>query len=189
MRWNRPLVVIAAAALLAGCGDRHLVLKVDVLSYLDPSLTRISFGPVPAVPGGLYAGEQDVVKDVEINLLDGTGSVAEVQNVSIAMSVIAEDSTGAGTDTLRLYISDPLVDPLTTPPAITLPIVLSPGVTDTVTADLGADTRVAELFTGKHMRLTLTTALRGPDSGEDLNARVRISALDAVLVAGWKSDL
>jgi len=48
---TRALIVIAAAALaLTGCGDHHLVLKVDVLSYLDPALRAVAFGPVPGVP-------------------------------------------------------------------------------------------------------------------------------------------
>jgi len=189
MRWHRSLLVVAAAALIAGCGNRHLVLQVDVLSYLDPSLTDFSFGPVPPVPGGLYTGEQKLLEDVEVNLLEGTGSVAEVQSVSIAMSVIASDSTGAGTDTLRLYLSDPSVDPLTTTPAVILPITFVPGVTDTVAVDLGSDSRVAELFTDKRMRLTLTAAVHGPESGDPLNARVRLTGLDAVVVAGRKGDL
>ena len=46
---------------------------------------------------------------------------------------------------------------------------------------------MAELFTGKRMRLTLTNALRGPDAGADLNGRLRVHALDAVLIAGRKS--
>lgn len=187
MRWPRPVLLVAATALVAGCGDRHLVLKVDVLSYIDPSLTRVAVGPVPAVPGGLYTGEREVVKDLEVNLVDGTNSVAEVKDVSIAMTAVASDSTGAGADTLRLYVSDLTMDPRSTPPAVVLPVLLEPGVTDTVRVDLGTDSRVADLFTGRSIRLTLTTALRGPDTGEALNARIQVTAIDAVLVAGRKS--
>jgi hypothetical protein len=87
------------------------VVKVDVLSYLDPAVTDVRFGPVPAIPGGIYTGEQEIVSDVEVNLVAGTGSVAEVQDVSLTMSVIAEDSTGSGADTLRLYLGDQNTDP------------------------------------------------------------------------------
>ena len=189
MRCARPLMFAAAAALLAGCGNRHLVVKVNVLSYLDPNLTQVAFGPVPAIPGGIYTGEQEIIKDTEVNLVDGTNSVAEVKNVSIAMTAITSDSTGTGADTLRLYLSDPGTNPLATPPALVMPLVLWPGSTDTVHVDLGTDSRVASLFTGKRMRVTLTTALRGPVSGQELNAHVRVSAIDAVLVAGRKAAL
>ena len=188
MRPSRLLLLVAAAAVL-GCGDRRLVLKVDVLSYLDPSLTQVAFGPVPASPGGFYSGEQEVVKDVEVNLVEGMRNVAEVQSVSLTVSTIAADSTGTGADTLRLYLSDPSVDPMTTPPAALIPISLTPGVTDTVVAELGTDSRVADLFAGKRVRLTLTHAMRGPDSGEDLNARLRVQAIDAVLIAGRRNRI
>jgi hypothetical protein len=181
--------LLIAAAALAGCGNRHLVVKVDILSYLDPSLTRVAFGPVPVVPGGIYTGEQSIVQDIDVNLVDGTNSVSEVQSVSIKMTAIARDSTGAGADTLRLYLSEPEVDPLTTTPAVTLPITLTSGVTDTLEVDMSSDWRVQDLFAGKRMRLTLTTALRGPQSGAPLHASVRVSGLDAVLVAGRKSSL
>jgi hypothetical protein len=180
------VALIATLLLSTGCGNRHVIVTVDLLSYLDPSVTRVAFGPVPAIPGGIYTGEQEVVKDTQVQLIDGSNSIAEVQNVSISMTAIAADSTGSGLDTLRLYVSEVDQDPLATIPAVTLPIVLTPGVTDTVHVDLGSDSRVADLFTGKRMRLTLTTALRGPDSGDPLNATVRVTALDAVLVAGRK---
>lgn len=183
------VLLLLAVAASSGCGNRRLVLNVDILSYLDPTVTRIAFGPVPPFPGGFYTEEQILVRDVEVNLVDGTNSISTVQNVSISMTAIAADSTGAGVDTLRLYLSDLGIDPLDTVPAVTLPITLVPGAVDTVRVDLGTDSRIAGLFSGKRMRLTLTTALRGPDSGDSLNASIRVSALDVVLVAGRKRDL
>lgn len=186
LRWILPGV---ALALLAGCGDRNLVLKVDVLSYLDPSLTNFVFGPVPAFPGGIESGELEVVKDVVINLVDGMGSVTEVQGVSIGLTAVAIDSTGAGTDTLRLYMSDAESDPLLTPPVMELPVVLTPGQTDTVTADVQGDPRVTSLFAGKSLRVTLTTSLRGPDSGDALTGRVEVRRLEAVLIASKRPNI
>jgi hypothetical protein len=187
---RRLLALLLAVSLpLAGCGNRHLVVNVDVLSYMDPSLTDIPLGPLPAYPGGLYTGEQEIIKNIEVNLVDGTSSVSEVQSVAIAMMAIASDSTGAGSDTLRLYLCQLDEDPLSTDPAVTLPITLTPGQVDSVRIDLGTDSRVAELFSGKRMRLTLTTALRGPDSGEDLNARVKVASLTATVVASRKGGL
>jgi hypothetical protein len=186
---RRALALIAVLAALAGCGDRRLVVHVDVLSYLDPSLTRVDVGPVPALPGGFASGEQEIVKDRELNLVDGTGNVSSVEDVSISMSAMAADSTGSGTDTLRLYLSDIGADPLDSPPVLTLPVAFVPGVTDTVEAELSADARVTALFAGKRLRATLTTSLRGPDSGDDLNARLRVLRLDAVVIASRKNSL
>ena len=191
MRTTRWIIAMAALGLLAGCGDRHLVLKVDVLSYLDPTLTHAEFGPIPAIPGGLSTGEQQLVKDAQINLVDGTTNPADAQSISISMTTIATDSTGSGADTLRLYVSDTNTDPLTTPPVAVLPMMLEPGVTDTAHVDLGSDQRVADLFASKKLRITLTNSLRGPDdavSSEPLNAKVAITEIEAVMVAGRKSE-
>ncbi|MBI5711473.1 MAG: hypothetical protein HZC42_14400 [Candidatus Eisenbacteria bacterium] len=183
---RRILIVTLAALALAGCGDRHLILNVDVLSYLDPADTQAAFGPVPPIPGGFESGEQPLVSDATINLLEGMNSVAAVQTVSITMAAVVSDSSGSGLDTLRVYASDVDTDPLTTAPLIESAFALQPGVTDTVQVELPADPRVAALFTQRQMRLTITTSLHGPSAGDPLNGRIRLSRLDAVVVAGRK---
>jgi hypothetical protein len=182
----RPILVLASAALLAGCGDHNLVVKVDVLSYLDSNLTHFEFGPVPAMPEGFYTGEQTIIKDATVNMVEGTNSIAEIKSVSISISTLAADSTGAGSDTLRLYMSDLNTDPLTTSPVLEMPIDFSPGVSQTLHAEASGDARVADLFSGKQMKVTLTTAARGPQSGDPLNASIRLTALDAVVIGGRK---
>ena len=66
---RRFLLPLAAAALLAGCGDRHLVLRVDVLSFIVPADRQRDFGPVPAVPGGVATGEVALVDNADVSLL------------------------------------------------------------------------------------------------------------------------
>jgi len=185
MRRGRWMPAVALAALmLCGCGDRNLILYVNVLSFLDPSATQASFGPVIAVPGGIATGEQPMIDDQEIVLLEGLSGAVEVRSVSIRVSTIVEDSTGSGSDTLRLYLSDSGTAPRTTPPVLVQAFTLQPGVADTLAAEIGADPRVAALFAQRRMRASLTNSLRGPSSGDDLNARVRVHALDAVVVTG-----
>ena len=187
MRTFRPALILDAAAMLAGCGDHNLVVKVDVLSFMDPNLTQFSIGPVPPLPEGLYTGEQTIVKDANVNLVEGTSGVAEVRNVSLAITTLASDSTGAGTDTLRLYMSDLNSDPLTTAPVLVLPIDFSPGTTQTMHAETVGDSRIAGLFSGNQVKVTLTTAARGPQGGDPLNARVQLTQLDAVVIGGRKA--
>lgn len=183
MRTARRLCALLALALVAGCGDHALVMHVDLLSYLDPAQTRQSFGPVPVVPGGLVSGEQELVADQDVNLVDGLGDVAEVQTVAVSFAAVLRDSTGSGSDTLRLYLSDPSVSPRSTPPAFEVAVALVPGSTDTVRTEFTGDPRVAALFAQRRFRFTLTTSLRGPESGEALNGHVALSAIDAVVVA------
>ena len=185
-RMTRVCVATALAIGLAGCGDRNLVVDVDVLSFIDPSVVAFSFGPVPPVPGGVYTGEQTVVQDAEINLVDRPSDLASVASVSIVFDALATDSTGTGADTLRIYMSEPNVDPLTTPAVLTLPADLVAGQQQTVHAEVEADSRLATVFNGDRVRLTMTNALRGPSSGASLNGKVRISAIRAVVIANRK---
>ena len=38
------LLLVALAAVAAGCGDRSLMLSVDIASYIDPAVKDVSFG-------------------------------------------------------------------------------------------------------------------------------------------------
>jgi hypothetical protein len=185
VRIRRSTCAAALAALiLGGCGQRHLVLQVDVLSYLDPSATQAAFGPVPAVPGGFATGEQTLVGDTEVNLFEGLTEVADIQEVVLRLSTVVRDSTGSGTDTLRVYASALGTAPRSLPPLMERAIVLSPGVTDTVDVTLENNPRLNELFAGRRMIFCITTSLRGPASGADLHGWLRVQALDAVVIAG-----
>jgi hypothetical protein len=187
MRTRASILVATAALLVAGCGDHNLVLRVDVLSYLDPAQRSASFGPVPPAPGGLVTGEQALVDDETINLVDGLSGVADVQSVELTLAVIARDSTGSGVDTLRLYASDENTHPLATAPVLQQVVTLSPGVTDTVSVTVAGDRRLAELFVQRLMRISVTHSGRGPESGDALNGSVELGTLEAVVIAGRKA--
>ena len=184
----RNLIPLAAlgAVLLAGCGDRNLVLNVDVLSYLDPSLVQFEFGPLPAAPGGLATGEVVIIKDARINLIERPNDLTKVQNVTLSFAAEVRDSTGSGADTLRIYLADDNTDPLTTAAVATLPVALVDGQSDSVHVDIGGDQRLIGLFDGNSMRLCATNSARGPTSGADLNGRLRFTTIRATVIAGRK---
>ena len=144
------------------------------------------FGPVPVVPGGLATGEVAVVDNCPIHLLEGLSQAASIQSVTLTFGALVIDYDGAGEDTVRIYVSDPQTDPRTTAPILSLPIVLSPGQTDTLLTDIAADSRVMDLFSQKQMNMTVTTSLRGPSSGNPLSGRFQLNAFDAVVIAGSK---
>ncbi len=181
-----PVPFLAAALLLAGCGDRSLMLSVDIASYLDPALTDVSFGPVPVLPGGVASGEQALIADMTVHMLSSMGDVVDVENVELTMTTIASATTGDGVDTLRVYMSDTATDPRATAPVLTQVLHFAAGQSDTVQTTLGSDPRIAALFSDKSMRIALTTSLRGPAAGDSLNGRLRIRDLDAVVIAGRK---
>jgi len=189
---GRAVRCAAAAALavlalpIAGCGQHNLVLKVDVASYLSPSEKQVAFGPIPAVPGGISTGEQDMVAGKSINMVGNFGDVASVNAVSLRVAIQTFASSGGGSDTLRLYLSDTNTDPRTTAPVLVEPVTFTQGVTDTVVATFDGDARVLDLFKQKQMQMTLTTSLQGPSSGSSLSGQLDITGIDAVLVAGRK---
>ena len=161
-------------------------MNVDILSYMDAAREGVVFGPIPALPGGIVTGEQNLTPDVDVNLVDNLGNIAAVRSVSLRVDTVCENQTGSGVDTLRLYLSDADTDPRTTPPVLVQALVMQPGVTDTTRTDISGDPRVIDLFSKRRMRLAVTTSYRGPSSGESLNGRIALSKLDAVVVTGRK---
>jgi hypothetical protein len=188
MASRRGITVLAGLALvLAGCGDRNVVLSVDILSFLSPNQTQTAFGPVPGVPGGAATGELPLVDDQQIQLFEGLGDASQVKAVTVTALVQCADSTGSGTDTLRVYLSSSSDPPRSQPPIIATVLPMVPGQIDTVTAVINGSQQLADLFTRKLVRLSITNSLRGPDVGETLNSRIRLIELRAVVVAGRKS--
>jgi hypothetical protein len=179
----RILVLAAAALALASCGDRKLLLGVDALSFTSPSDRVVPFGPVPAFAIPVTTGEIPVFNDLKVNMFGGAKQVVDVQAVTIAFTADVNDSTGDGLDTLRVYMSGPETDPVTTLPVIETPIVLTPGQHSPIHAVISGDPRINALFTGDQMRVTVTTSLQGPSNGAALNGRLTVTQLRADVIA------
>ncbi len=178
---TRVFVVIAVAALaLAGCGDHNLVLKVDVLSYLDAAQRVIN---VPSVPAVGVEGQVPIL-DMPINLIEGLDKAAEVKSVTLSLGGSVTVVSGAGSGRFKLYLSE--VGTSSTTPVMDVPVTFAagqPAIVD-VTTDGGPD--VARLFTRKELQLrvvldqvNITTAVT--------DMTVTISKLDAVVISGRKA--
>jgi hypothetical protein len=195
----RPIYVLALVAVsLAGCGGHSMTLNVDVHSFLSPADVETSIEPhVPPTPTpGLWLSEDTfppLVDDKHIQLVSGAGDIVDVRSVTFRIAVEAADSTGAGADTLRIYLSSPVEAPRTGVPVLVVPMRFAPPVApasvaiDTVSITLDQSPAVAELFTGNEIRLSVTNAVRGPVGtpgvDPDLSGRIRLLQLDATVVA------
>ena len=124
--------------------------------------------------------------DQPVSLLQGMGDATNVRSVDLTFDALAIDADGSGEDTVRVYLSDAATAPQSTLPVVQIPMSLSPGLTDTVHVELAGDHRVVGLFQAKSMRMSVTTSLRGPSSGNALSGTFRITGLEAVVIAGWK---
>lgn len=180
----RHLTLICFAALvLAGCGNRRLLLGVDALSFTQPQDRSMAFGPVPALPVPISTGELAVIDDQHVSMFGGVHNVVDVESVSLSFSADVADSTGDGLDTLRVYLSDAGTNPMQTPAVVQLPFTLAPGQHVPLHVDIAGDPRINALFTEQEMRVTVTTSLQGPASGQALNGQITVTELRAAVVA------
>lgn len=186
-RFVAALVLLSPVlAWLTGCGTNDLVLRVDLLSFTPELQAPFVFPPVPATPGGLATGEQALVADQDVNLVDGLGDAVALKNASLRLRTVAAATTGTGTDTVRVYLSDASTLPRSTPPVLTQVLTFNAGVPDTVTSETSQDARLTALFAQKQLRIAVTTSFRGPSTGASLAGSLSVIALDVVVVAGRK---
>jgi hypothetical protein len=184
---TRVILALLALALLAGCGDRRLVIDIDVLSYVSPADRGQPFGPIPAVPpDGAYLPESPLIDDQEVRLLEGLTGLATVQAVTISANIFHTSTSGTGSDTLRLYLSPDDVPARTTPPVFERAFTFTPGLAESTRVEVGGDARVVDLFNSRRFRFSVTTALRGPASGPALSGLVSIHELHCVVVSSRK---
>ena len=161
-----------------GCGDKNLILRVDLLSFLDPATTQGHYGPIP---GGIT--DSATVADVSVNLVPGISSVTTVESADIDVAAEFRNLTGSGGGTVRVYFSDAATDPLTTPP-IVVPVTLFPDSTTTVELTVAGDPRIANLFTGESLRMALRLVLSSGAGPDSLEGDAVLTRLRAVVVAG-----
>lgn len=184
----RPIgaALLLAAALVTGCAKHDLVMRVDLLSFTPELQSPFVFPPVPVTPGGLWTGEQVLVDDEVVSLIEGLSDASTIENVSFRLRSVAQTLTGTGTDTLRVYISDMLTPPRSTAPMAVDVLTFQAGVADTSELLIDGDSRLITLFQKSQVRVSVTTSLRGPAAGDPLEGSLEIVGMDAVIVAGRK---
>ncbi len=162
------------ALALAGCGDKNLILRVDLLSFLTSAETQAHYGPIP---GGV-SDSVTVTPSRQINLLPGIRDITTVSAVSIDAAGKFVNATGSGTGTVKIFVSGAGTDPFTTDTSpIVLPITLAPATTDSVAVTINGDSQLAGLFLGDKaqlgIRVTLNSAVGPPLEGDFTLTRLR----------------
>jgi hypothetical protein len=172
-------LVFTAVLTIVGCGAKNLILRVDLLSFLDPSETQGHYGPVP---GGL-SDSLTIAADRSIDLVPGISSVTVVKSADLEIVGEFRNDTGTGSGTVKIYLSDPATDPLTTTP-IVVPVTLAPATTDTVSISLAGDPRIAALFTEEAMRLAIKLTLTSAAGPDPIEGDFVLTRLRAIVIAG-----
>ena len=181
---TRAFIVIAVAALaLAGCGDHNLVLKVDILSYLDASQKTFNVAVIPATG---EVGTVPIVSDMTISLLDGLNDAAKVRSAALSLGGQVTVESGSGSGKFKLYLSGEGTEPLSTTPVMNVPVTFTAGEPAIIHAETAGSLAVAELFTQKNLHLAMVL-----DSvtivSTVTNMNVTLSKLEAVVLAGRKA--
>jgi hypothetical protein len=125
-------LVLLTSLLLGGCGDRSLILTVDVLSFLDPGDVSQGY----SVPGGMPAASMDVASE-SVNLLPGIEDVTEIASATLSLAASFDNQTGAASGTLLVYITPAdLSDPFSAPPVASVPVPLTPNNVTNVSTEI-----------------------------------------------------
>ncbi len=127
--------LFALALLATGCGDRSLILTVNVLSFLDPAQVSAGY----SVPGGLPAVTVDMV-DQTVNLLQGVDDVTDISSATLDIAATLDNQTGTATGSVLFYaVPSDTLSPFASVPIASIPILLTPGTITNVS------TRVSSL--------------------------------------------
>ena len=138
---RRAALLLLTLPLLAGCGDRSLILTVDVLSFLDPGDVSQSYN----VPGGLPSSTMDLASE-SVNLLPGVEDVTEIASATIHIEASFDNQTGTAAGTLLIYIaSADSTDPFATTPIASVPVPLTPTNVTNVSTDVTSAALAAAL--------------------------------------------
>lgn len=179
------VIAIAVAALaLAGCGNRNLVLKVDILSYLDDSQKNFTVEAVPAV--GIL-GTIPMVSDMTVSLLEGLDDAAQVRSATLSLGGQVTVGSGSGSGKFKLYLCGDGTEPLTTVPVMNVPVTFSADSPAIIDASTEGSLAVAELFTQKEFHLAMVIDSVMIDSPGVDSMTVTLSRFEAVVIAGRKA--
>jgi len=129
---RRAAWLLLLPLLLGGCGDRSLILTVDVLTFLSPSDVSQSY----SIPGGFPADTLDVASE-SVNLLPGVEDVTEVVSATLKIGASFDNQTGTASGVLLIYIaSADSTDPFTTTPIASIPVPLTPNNVTNVSTEV-----------------------------------------------------
>jgi hypothetical protein len=171
---------LAAAIGLAGCGDRSLILRVDLLSFLAPSERQSHYGPVP--PG--VSDSANVVAGRRLNLLPGLEDVTRVTDVQLEVAAVVNNLTGSGTGRLAVYLSPAGTDPFVADPTpLVATFAVSGAMADTIETITVGDAELAELFTSKEAQIGIRVVLDSGAGVDPLEGDVVLTTLRAIVTA------
>jgi len=178
----RRLIPIALLLpLLVGCGNRNLILTVDILSFMDPASRAMNYGPIPPSPSDTV----EVFAD-SLNLLQGVGDVTRVASASLDVAASFDNASGAATgDFLIYFAAADSANPFTTTPVADIPFQLLAGQITNVNTHVDTSPVLAEVLTHDRAKVGLRIIFNG--TSFPIQGRETLTLLRATVVL--KKDL
>ena len=154
----RRLIPIALLLpLLVGCGNRNLILSVDILSFMGPSTRVVNYN----VPVPIPSDTVEVFAD-SLHLLQGVGDVTRVAAASLDIGASFDNATGAATGNFLIYFAAAdSATPFTTTPIANIPFQLLPGQITNVNSHIDASPALAEVLTHDRVKVGLRVIFNG----------------------------
>ena len=143
--------------LLMGCGNRNLILTVDILSFLDPASKVVNYNiPVP-IPSDTV----EVFSD-SLSLLQGVSDVTRAVAASLDIAASFDNTSGAATGNLLIYIAAAdSSNPFTTTPIADVPFTLLAGQITNISTHVDASASLAEALTHDKAEVGLRVVFNG----------------------------
>ncbi len=178
MRRLSILVALLPLFLILHCGDKALILTVDLLSFVDPQLIVNPYGPFPS---GMPQATTNLITE-EINLLDGLDDATEVESAKIIIEAEFVNATGAATARFQAFVNPAgTVDPFAGEPVASIPVTVEPGKITTVNEEIPSSPELLGLLTSAKAQYALRITFNTSGSATDVEGVATLTKLLAVI--------
>ena len=154
----RRLIPIALLLpLLVGCGNRNLILTIDILSFMAPASRVVNY----TIPIPIPSDTVEVFSD-SLNLLQGVSDVTRVMSASLDVAASFDNTSGTATgDVLIYFAAADAATPFTTTPIADIPFQLLAGQVTNVSTHVDASPALAEVLTHDRAKVGLRIIING----------------------------
>lgn len=176
--------LVLPVLLVAGCGNKDLILTIDLLSYVDQSDLSTDYGPIPA---GMPTTSAELL-EVEANLLQGLGDATEVKSATLNVGAEFANVTGSATGSFQIFVAElDTPEPFSTAPVADFPVTLQPSHTTTIDEEIAVTPEQLDGLTSEETWFAVRVIYNTEGSADELEGTVTLTRLTAILVT--KSDL
>lgn len=178
------LALLLPLLLIAGCGNKDLILTIDLLSYVDQAYLSTDYGPIPP---GTPTTSVDLL-ETEANLLQGIGDATKVKSARLNVGAEFANTTGSATGSFQIFVSElDAQNPFAGDPVADFPLTLQPSHTTTIDEEIAVTAEQLDALLNDEAWFAVRVTYNTQGSAENLEGTVTLSKLTAILVT--ESDL